>query len=50
MNIPNAKRLLAKVGEVMKVENPIVEGKILRTFIRGRVTIDLNLSLLGVRF
>lgn len=36
---------MGKVGEILEVESPIVDGKILRTFIRGRVLIDLQKPL-----
>lgn len=45
MNVASAKLLLNKVGEVLLIENPVVEGKILLTFIRGRVKIDMNKPL-----
>lgn len=45
MNVSNARKLPQKVGEVMEIENPVVEGVLLRTFIRGRVRIDLNKPL-----
>lgn len=45
MNVANARKLLQKVGEVMEIENPIVNGNLLRNFIRGRVKIDLNRPL-----
>lgn len=45
MNVANANALLSKVGLVIEVENPIVDGKILRNFIRGRVNIDLDKPL-----
>lgn len=41
MNVSNATTLLNKVGEILEVEDPIVEGKILRNFVRGRVRIKL---------
>lgn len=45
INVASATLLLKKVGEVLEVENPIVESKILRPYIRGRVKIDINKSL-----
>ncbi|KAJ1415756.1 hypothetical protein SESBI_17815 [Sesbania bispinosa] len=37
MNTSNAARIMNRVGEVMEVENPSVEGNPVRTFIRARV-------------
>lgn len=45
INVASATLLLKKVGEVLEVENRIVESKILRPYIRGRVKIGLNKSL-----
>lgn len=45
MNVFNAWKLLQKIGEVLEIENPIVDGNLLRTFIRGRVKLDLDKPL-----
>lgn len=47
MNVLNAQKLFNKVGEVLEAENPIVDGKILRTFIRGRFSVNLDKLLLA---
>lgn len=41
----NAARIASKVGEVIKVENPIVEHKIIKGFLRARVLIDITKPL-----
>lgn len=41
----NATKILQKVGEVIEVEDPVVEGRLLRTFIRGRVRVGLEKPL-----
>lgn len=45
MSVSNAEKLLQKVGRVMEIENPIVNGNLLRAFIRGRVTVDIERPL-----
>lgn len=42
LNLQNATKFLGKVGEVLEIENPIVGGKILRNYIRGRVKLNLD--------
>lgn len=42
LSVANARKLLQKVGEVTEIEDPIVKGNLLRTFIRGKVVIHLD--------
>lgn len=42
LSVANAEKLLKKVGEVLEIENPILEARIRRHFIRGRVLMDLD--------
>ncbi|KAJ1415409.1 Zinc finger, CCHC-type [Sesbania bispinosa] len=44
-NTTNAAKIMSKFGEVMEVENPLVEGKLLKTFIRVRVLIDIKKAI-----
>lgn len=41
MNTKNAVKIMEKVGEVVEVEDPRVDGVLLRTFIRVRVYVDV---------
>lgn len=45
LNSLSAGTLLAKVGPVMEIEEPIIEGKIVRHFVRGRVQVDVTKPL-----
>lgn len=45
LNSINATTILNNVGKVVEIEEPIVEGKILRTFIRANVIIDITKPL-----
>lgn len=45
LNSVNAATILRKVGKVVEIEEPIVEGRILRTIIRARVILDITIQL-----
>lgn len=45
MNSSNATTILSKIGRVMEVEEPIINGRIIRTFIRARVELDITKPL-----
>ncbi|KAJ1417306.1 Zinc finger, CCHC-type [Sesbania bispinosa] len=42
MKTSNAAKIISSFGEVLEVENPEVEGKLLRTFMRVRALIDIK--------
>ncbi|KAJ1417307.1 Zinc knuckle CX2CX4HX4C [Sesbania bispinosa] len=42
MKTSNAAKIISSFGEVLEVENPEVEGKLLRTFMRARALIDIK--------
>ncbi|KAJ1416156.1 hypothetical protein SESBI_17681 [Sesbania bispinosa] len=44
LSTTNAAKIIPKVGEVLEVENPIVEGKLLRTFIRVRARLRKTIT------
>lgn len=41
----NARKILKRVGEVLEIEDPVVDGRLLRTFVRGRVKVELEKPL-----
>lgn len=41
----NARKILSRVGELMEIEDPVVDGRLLRTFVRGRVKVNLEKPL-----
>ncbi|KAJ1405732.1 Zinc knuckle CX2CX4HX4C [Sesbania bispinosa] len=45
MSISNAARIIQRFGEVLEVENPEVEGKLLRTYFRVRAMINVKNQL-----
>lgn len=44
-NDKSAKKILNHVGDVAEVENPIVDGRIIRLFTRAMVLVDVRLPL-----
>lgn len=42
MNVKNATKLMSVVGEVLDVEDPMVDGNLLRSFMRVRVCLNVN--------
>lgn len=48
LNSKNVSTLLKKVGRVLEIEDPIVDGKIFRNFIRARVMLDVTKPLPAV--
>lgn len=44
-NVRCAEKILAKVGEVIEIEDRFVDGKVFRPFIRARVELDISLPL-----
>lgn len=42
MTTTNAAKILNNMGRVLEVENPMVEGKLLRSFIRAQVEVDVS--------
>lgn len=45
MTVTNASKIMTKVGEIMEVEDPMVEGCLLRSFMRVRVNFDIQKPL-----
>lgn len=45
MSSNNAAKILSRVGSIMEIEEPVVEGRLLRTFVRGRVKVNLGKPL-----
>ncbi|KAJ1395289.1 Zinc finger, CCHC-type [Sesbania bispinosa] len=45
MSTSNAAKIVQRFGEVIEVENPEVEGKLLRTFIRVRARVNVKEQL-----
>ncbi|KAJ1420181.1 Zinc finger, CCHC-type [Sesbania bispinosa] len=45
MNTGNAAKIIGKIGDVLEVENPEVEGKLLRTFFRVRARVNIKKPL-----
>ncbi|KAJ1440754.1 hypothetical protein SESBI_01827 [Sesbania bispinosa] len=45
LSTKNVAKIVGKFGEVLEEENPMVEGKLLRTFIKVRMLIDLRRPL-----
>ncbi|KAJ1396214.1 Zinc finger, CCHC-type [Sesbania bispinosa] len=45
MNTGNAAKIIGKIGDVLEVENPEVEGKLLRTFVRVRARVNIKKPL-----
>lgn len=45
LNSSNVTTILSRVGKVLEVEEPIIEGRILRTFIRAKVALDITKPL-----
>lgn len=41
MTTKNAVKIIERMGDVKEVENPLVDGKLLRIFMRVRVEIDI---------
>ncbi|KAJ1430541.1 Zinc finger, CCHC-type [Sesbania bispinosa] len=46
MSTKNAAKIAASIGEVMVVENPYVQGQLVRSFIRARVKINVKNPLI----
>lgn len=42
LTVQSADKILSMIGEIQEIENPMVEGKIIRHFIRARVEIDIQ--------
>ncbi|KAJ1415321.1 hypothetical protein SESBI_18278 [Sesbania bispinosa] len=42
LNTNNAAKIINRIGDVLEVENPEVEGRLLRTFIRVRALINIQ--------
>ncbi|KAJ1381686.1 Zinc knuckle CX2CX4HX4C [Sesbania bispinosa] len=45
MTTANAAKIIGKIGEVMEVENPEVEGRLIRTYFRVRALINITKPL-----
>lgn len=45
MTTTNAAKIMSKMGEVLEVENPLVEGQLLITFLRVRINVDITKPL-----
>lgn len=45
MNVKNVSKIASLIGEILLVENPLVEGKLLRTFFRVKVLVNTSLPL-----
>lgn len=45
LNCKNVTTILQKIGTVMDVEDPQFEGRLLRTFIRARMSLDITKPL-----
>ncbi|KAJ1388168.1 Zinc knuckle CX2CX4HX4C [Sesbania bispinosa] len=45
LNTNNAAKIINRIGDVLEVENPEVEGRLLRTFIRVRALINIQKPL-----
>lgn len=46
MNVKNAVKLAEQVGEIVEVENPMVNGALLRTFMRVKVNVNITQPLI----
>lgn len=42
LNSVNGNTILQKVGKVLEIEESILEGRVLRTFLRARVLLDVT--------
>ena len=42
LNTKNAVKIGSRIGEVLEVEDPMVEGNLLRNFLRVRVVVNIN--------
>lgn len=42
LTIKNAEKILSQIGTILEVEDPTIEGKLIRSFIRARVEIDIQ--------
>lgn len=45
MTTKNAVKLMEQLGEIVEVENPLIEGQLLRSFMRVRVQLDITQPL-----
>lgn len=42
MTTKNAVKLTEQLGDIVEVENPLLEGKLLRSFMRVRINLDIT--------
>lgn len=42
ISVKNAGKILQKMGDVIEIEDPLVEGKLVRPFIRARVVVNVT--------
>lgn len=45
MTTKNAVKLMEQLGEIVEVENPLIDGQLLRSFMRVRVQLDITQPL-----
>lgn len=45
MNDKSVRKLLSHVGEVAEIENPVVDGRLIRLFMRALVEVNIQVSL-----
>lgn len=45
ISVKSAEKILNEMGEVLEIEDPMVEGKLIRPFIRARVVVNIHQAL-----